>query len=51
MLSKGFIKQSDLRYEHFTFTVPKKDGTFQIVYDYYLVNKYTEKDTTPLPSI
>jgi hypothetical protein len=28
MLKKGFIEQSDSRYGHATFTVPKKDGTF-----------------------
>ena len=51
MLDKGFIQWSDSRYGHSTFTIPKKDGTFQIVQDYWPVNKYTEKDTTPLPSI
>lgn len=51
MLVKGLIQQLDSRYGHFTFTVPKKDGTFRIVQDYRPVNKYTEKDTTPLPSI
>jgi hypothetical protein len=51
MLKKGFIQISDLPYGHATFTVPKKDGTFRIVQDYQLVNKYTVKDTTPLPSI
>jgi Reverse transcriptase (RNA-dependent DNA polymerase) len=51
MLEKKFIQRSDSRYGHATFTVPKKDGTFWIVQDYRPVNKYTKKDTTPLPSI
>jgi Reverse transcriptase (RNA-dependent DNA polymerase) len=51
MLKKGFIEHLDLRYGHTTFMVPKKDGTFQIVQDYRPVNRYTEKDTTPLPNI
>ena len=51
MLKKKFIQHSDSCYEHTTFTIPKKDGTFRIVQDYRPVNKYTEKDTTPLPSI
>jgi hypothetical protein len=51
MLKKGFIQISDSPYGHATFTVPKKDGTFRIVQDYRPVNKYTVKDTTPLPSI
>jgi hypothetical protein len=41
----------DSRYGHATFTVPKKDGSFWIVQDYRPVNKYTEKDTIPLPNI
>src|SRR6266850_1313383 len=51
MLDKGFIQQSDSKYDHSTFTVPKKDGTFRIVQDFRPVNKYTEKDVTPLLSI
>src|SRR5882672_10536327 len=51
MLDKDFIQRSDSRYRHSTFTVPKKDGTFRIVQDFRPVNKYTEKDVTPLPSI
>jgi hypothetical protein len=51
MLEKKYIQWSDSRYGHTTFTVPKKDGTFRIVQDYRPVNKYTKKDTTPLPSI
>jgi hypothetical protein len=51
MLEKKFIQQSDSRYGHATFTVPKKDGTFWVVQDYRPVNKYTWKDMTPLPSI
>jgi len=51
MLDKNFIQRSSSRYGHATFTVPKKDGTFRIVQDYRPVNKVTEKDTTPLPSI
>jgi Reverse transcriptase (RNA-dependent DNA polymerase) len=51
MLKKGFIEWSDSWYGHATFTVPKKDGTFQIVQDYRPVNKHMEKDTTPLPNI
>jgi hypothetical protein len=51
MLEKKFIQRSDSRYGHATFTVPKKDGTFRIVQDYRPVNRYTKKDTTPLPSI
>jgi RNase H-like domain found in reverse transcriptase/Reverse transcriptase (RNA-dependent DNA polymerase) len=51
MLEKKFIQQLDSRYRHATFTVPKKDRTFQVVQDYRPVNKYTCKDTTPLPSI
>jgi len=51
MLDKGFIQRSDSRYGHSTFTVLKKDGTFQIVQDFRPVNKYMEKDVTPLPSI
>jgi len=51
MLDKGFIQRSDSKYGHSTFTVPKKDGTFRIVQDFRLVNKYMEKDVTPLPSI
>ena len=51
MLDKGFIQRSDSRYGHSTFTVPKKDGTFCIIQDFRPVNKYTEKDVTPLPSI
>jgi hypothetical protein len=51
MLEKKFIQRSDSRYGHTTFTVPKKDGTFRVVQDYRPVNKYTWKDTTPLPSI
>jgi hypothetical protein len=31
MLEKKFIQQSDLRYGHAMFTVPKKDGTFHVV--------------------
>jgi len=51
MLDKGFIQRSDSKYGHSTFTVPKKDGTFRIIQDFRPVNKYTEKDVTPLPSI
>src|SRR6267142_3044665 len=51
MLDKGFIQRSNSKYGHSTFTVPKKDGTFRIVQDFRLVNKYMEKDVTPLPSI
>jgi len=51
MLDKDFIQRSDSRYGHSTFTVPKKDGTFRIIQDFRPVNKYTEKDVTPLPSI
>ena len=51
MLDKNFITHSDLKYRHATFTVPKKDGMFCIVQDHWPVNKFTEKDTTPLPSI
>jgi len=51
MLNKDFIQQSDSKYGHSTFTVPKKDGTFRIIQDFRPVNKYTEKDVTPLPSI
>jgi hypothetical protein len=51
MLKKGFIERSDSPYGHATFTIPKKDGTRRIVQDYRPVNKYTKKDTTPLPDI
>jgi Reverse transcriptase (RNA-dependent DNA polymerase) len=51
MLKKGFIEQSDSRYGHTTFMVPKKEGLFQIVQDYRPVNRYTKKDTTPLSNI
>jgi hypothetical protein len=51
MLKKGFIQISNSPYGHATCTVPKKDGTFRIVQDYRPVNKFTIKDTTPLPSI
>jgi hypothetical protein len=34
MLAKKFISRSDLQYGHATFTVPKKDGTYQIIQDY-----------------
>jgi hypothetical protein len=51
MLDKNFITHSDSKYRHVTFTVSKKDRTFHIVQDYWLVNKFMEKETTPLPSI
>jgi hypothetical protein len=51
MLDKKFIAHSDSQYGHATFTIPKKDGTFRIIQDYHPVNKYTQKDTTPLPNI
>jgi hypothetical protein len=51
MIAKKFISRSDSQYGHATFTVPKKDGTYRIVQDYRPVNKYTRKDTTPLPNI
>jgi len=51
MLDNDFIQRSDSKYGHSTFTVPKKDGTFRIVQDFRPVNKYTEKDVAPLPSI
>ena len=51
MLDKDFIQRLDLKYGHSTFTIPKKDGTFWIIQDFRPVNKYTEKDITPLPSI
>jgi Reverse transcriptase (RNA-dependent DNA polymerase) len=51
MIAKKFISRSDSQYGHATFTVPKKDGTYHIVQDYRPVNKYTRKDTTPLPNI
>ena len=51
MVAKKFISRSDSPYGHATFTVPKKDGTYWIVQDYRPVNKYTRKDTTPLPNI
>jgi len=51
MLKKKFIQRLDLQYGHATFTVPKKDGMFQIIQDYRPINKYTEKDTMPLPNI
>jgi len=51
MLDKDFIQWLDSKYGHSTFTVPKKDGTFQIVQDFRPVNKYMEKDVTLLPSI
>jgi RNase H-like domain found in reverse transcriptase/Reverse transcriptase (RNA-dependent DNA polymerase) len=51
MMAKKFISRSDSPYGHATFTVPKKDGTYRIVQDYRPVNKYTRKDTTPLPNI
>jgi hypothetical protein len=38
-------------YGHATFTIPKKDGTYRIIQDYQPINKYTQKDTTPLPNI
>jgi hypothetical protein len=41
MLAKKFISRSDSQYGHATFTVPKKDGKYQIVQDYRPVNKYT----------
>jgi len=43
MLDKDFIQRSDSKYGHSTFTVPKKDGTFQIIQDFRPVNKYMEK--------
>jgi hypothetical protein len=40
-----------LHYGSPTFTVKKKDGTYQIVHDYRKLNEYTIMDVTPLPSI
>jgi Reverse transcriptase (RNA-dependent DNA polymerase) len=51
MPKKGFIELSDSPYGHTTFTIPKKDETCRIVQDYRPVNRYTKKDTTPLPNI
>jgi hypothetical protein len=51
MLAKKFIFRSNSQYRHAAFTVPKKDSTYGIIQDYWPVNKYTWKDTTPLPNI
>jgi hypothetical protein len=51
LVAKKFIARSDSQYGHATFTVPKKDGTYRIIQDYRPINKYTQKDTTPLLNI
>jgi hypothetical protein len=51
MFKKKFIWWLESRYGHATFMVPKKDGTFWIVQDYWSVSWYTRKDITPLSSI
>jgi hypothetical protein len=47
MLKKGFIQQSNSKYSHATFTVPKKDGTFKS-YKTFAQLTNTQKRTPPL---
>ena len=50
-LKTGLIKESKSRYAVPCFYIPKKDGSLQLVQDYWKLNQVTIKDRTPLPLI
>ena len=50
-LKAGLIKESKLRYVVSCFYIPKKNGSLQLVQDYWKLNQITIKDKTPLPLI
>ena len=47
-LKTGLIKESKSRYAVPCFYIPKKDGSLQLVQDYWKLNQVTIKDRTPL---
>ena len=50
-LKTGLIKESKSRYTVPCFYIPKKNGSLQLVQDYWKFNQVTIKDRTPLPLI
>jgi len=50
-LKAGLIKELKSRYVAPCFYIPKKDGSLQLVQDYWRLNQVTIKDKTPLPLI
>ena len=50
-LAKGYIRRSKSPYASQFFFVKKKDGKFQPVQDYQMLNNYTVRNTYPLPLI
>ena len=47
-LEAGLIKESKSRYVAPCFYISKKDGSLQLVQDYWKLNQVTIKDKTPL---
>jgi len=47
-LKAGIIVESSSKYTSPCFFIPKKDGTLQLVQDYWKLNQHTIKDKTPL---
>ena len=50
-LKAGLIKESKSRYMTHCFDIPKKDGSLQLVQDYWRLNQVTTKDKLLLPLI
>jgi len=50
-LKAGLIVELSSKYVSPCFFIPKKDGTLQLVQDYWKLNQHTIKDKTPLPLI
>ena len=50
-LNARLIKESKSRYAASCFYIPKKDGSLQLVQDYWKLNQVTIKDKTLLPLI
>jgi hypothetical protein len=50
-LSKGFIRPSKSPYPSPTFLIEKKNGDYQVVQDYKMLNEFTVPDKHPLPLI
>ena len=50
-LKAGLIVKSSSRYVVLYLYIPKKDGSLQLVQDYWKLNQYMIKSKTPLPLI